>query len=261
MDNFVKKKELSGEYREYILKYYPFAVRGDIVTEEGNKILRNQNFTDENTIFGTSCCPDEINEFVTNFKLIWGNKFPLAGLAGIPFVGISGFNAFADHRPDNGNLFILFASHIGIDEQGNLGTILRKGISRKTTTCGSTITAYNLLMDEEYAIKVHQQSDEWDLQQRYMETIVGRSLQLIKTSPEPMVTLTDVVYAAIAKKIQKIIPNDFQGNIALLGGIQINTSLDFYDYFSFKEFKIINPMKKTDIDLQNDLLQALLKEQ
>ncbi|MCG3218167.1 MAG: hypothetical protein KAR35_04145 [Candidatus Heimdallarchaeota archaeon] len=251
-----KPKELSSEYKEKILKYFPHAIRGDIVTREVNNILQKQNFTHENTLFGTSCCPDEINDFVTNFRTTWGNIFPLAGLGGIPFTGVTGFNAFSSHKPDNGNLFILFASHIGIDELGKLGNIIRRGMTKKTPTCGSAITAYNQFMDKEFRTSINQRDDEWDEQQKYMETIIEQSLPMITASPEPLLTLTEVVYDVIYKKILKIIPKDFDGNIALLGGIQINTSKDFFDYFLFKEFKIINPKNKEEINLQNDLQRA-----
>lgn len=256
---YINKKELSEEYEKNILKYYPSAIRGDIVTQAGEKILRHQGFTAKNTLFGNSCCPDEINDFVTSFKNIWGEKFPLAGLGGIPFTGFTGFQAFSQHRPDNGNLFVLFASHIGIDEQGNLGKIYRRGMTKKTAACGSAISAYNLLVETEKSTIEHKRDDEWDLQQKYMETIISRSWSKIKNSAEPLLTLTEVVYEAIYRKIIKIIPEKYDGKIALLGGIQINTSIDYYDYFIFKEFKIINPKKKLTIDLKQELKKALVK--
>jgi hypothetical protein len=42
-------------------------------------------------------------------------------LAGIPFTGKTGFTAFSHHIPDNGNLFVLFAPHVGISKSGRIG--------------------------------------------------------------------------------------------------------------------------------------------
>ena len=96
---------------------------------------------------------------------------------------------------------------------------------------------------------------------KYIETIIGRSFTEIRSSSEPWLTLTEVVYNMISNKIlNKIISVKFDGNIAVLSDIQINTTLDFYDYFLFKKFKTINPIIKTEINLTKELYEALLRE-
>jgi len=65
----------------------------------------------------------------------WGEVFPLSGLAGLPFVGKSGWNAFTTHVPEDGNVVVLFAPHVGIDKDGNIGEFTRNGQSCKTPTC------------------------------------------------------------------------------------------------------------------------------
>ena len=42
----------------------------------------------------------------------------MGGLGGLPFVGKTGFNAYAQHVPKEGNLFILFAPHVGLSPDG-----------------------------------------------------------------------------------------------------------------------------------------------
>ena len=243
------RKEPSQAYRGLIKNSFPLAIQGDQLIEIINSFLQSEGFTAENTLFGTSCCPDEINEFVTNFKNVWGEKFPLAGLGGIPFTGYTGFDTFSQHRPDDGNLFVLYASHIGIDESGEIGSIYRRGMSKKSIACGSAISAYNLLTSNTDLGNSSTINDEWDLQQKYMQTIVKENLPAISNSSKSMVTLTQVIYDVIHNKIMKIIPVGYDGNVALLGGIQINTSLNYHDYFSVKEFKIINPVNNMEIDM------------
>jgi len=51
----------------------------------------------------------------------------LSGLAGLPFVGKAGWGAFSHHVPDDGNIVVLFAPHVGIDSFGNVGKIRREG--------------------------------------------------------------------------------------------------------------------------------------
>jgi hypothetical protein len=49
--------------------------------------------------------------------------FPLAGLAGLPFCGRTGWNSFSSHVSTDGNILVLFAPHIGIDLYGTVGIV------------------------------------------------------------------------------------------------------------------------------------------
>lgn len=79
----------------------------------------------------------------------WGEIFPLSGLAGIPFVGKAGWNAFTTHVPDDGNIVVLFAPHVAIDNDGNVGDITRDGQSCKTPACGAAIKSLLALQEDE----------------------------------------------------------------------------------------------------------------
>jgi hypothetical protein len=87
--------------------------------------------TPENTLFSHSVCPDEINHEegdITNvLALHFGEIFSLGGLAGIPFSGKTGFGAYAAHVPDGGNIFVLFAPHCAVSEEGKCGKYHRLG--------------------------------------------------------------------------------------------------------------------------------------
>ena len=56
-------------------------------------ILLARGFTDDNTLFTDSSCPDELNhddpgnDITSVFMKRWGEIFPLGGLAGLPFTG------------------------------------------------------------------------------------------------------------------------------------------------------------------------------
>jgi hypothetical protein len=51
----------------------------------------------------------------------------MGGLGGIPFIGRVGFGAVSAHVPHNGNLFILFAPHVGVTPDGKIGQYAREG--------------------------------------------------------------------------------------------------------------------------------------
>ena len=102
----------------------------DMFTNINNQLLL-LGCTPENTLFGTSVCVDELNHKKTSLnnrlKKYWGSCFYMGGLGGLPFVGEVGFGAYCAHVPHNGNLFILFAPHVGVDSEGVIGNIGRPG--------------------------------------------------------------------------------------------------------------------------------------
>ena len=53
--------------------------------------------------------------------------FPLAGLAGLPFTGQTGWAAFSSSTVEDSNIVILYAPHIGIDNDGTVGQVMREG--------------------------------------------------------------------------------------------------------------------------------------
>ena len=87
-----------------------------------NNILLAKGFEVNNTLFASSVCVDEINHYNhclnSKLKKFWGECFYMGGLGGIPFIGKVGYSAFSAHIPKDGNLFILFAPHVGIAPDG-----------------------------------------------------------------------------------------------------------------------------------------------
>jgi len=115
--------------------------------------LKGLGFTDDNTIFTDCSCPDEINhddpceDISSLFSKRWGEVFPLSGLAGLPFTGKTGWGAFSSHCPKDGHICILFAPHVGVDAEGNVGKVVRDGHETASSACGAAIGAYNAAME------------------------------------------------------------------------------------------------------------------
>jgi hypothetical protein len=234
-------------YRQAIEKHFAAAFNGEVLTSKVNERLHENGFTPDNTLFANSTCPDEINLSAANFGAYWGENFSLGGLAGIPFTGKTGFSAYSLHVPDGGNLFVLYASHVGINESGEIGQILRKNMSHETACCGSAIGAYNSLINGGAL------NPSNDYQQGYViETIMSR-LDEIKNNVNPLAKLPHVLYEAIRGEIKSIIPSSFSRKIALLGGIQINTPIGETDYFLVKNFEILGPSEAYGLDLTDVL--------
>ena len=116
---------------KYLIKNFQGAMfTTDAFTQINNDLLE-MNCTPQNTLFASSVCVDEINHFDTSLnsrlKNFWGECFYMGGLGGIPFIGKVGFGAYCAHVPRGGNLFILFAPHVGITPDGTIGKYARNG--------------------------------------------------------------------------------------------------------------------------------------
>ena len=142
-----KIDEMPENTQSSLLKYFPGAVEGKVAELHVASELLKTGFNDANTLFADSSCPDEINhddpsEDITSlFQQRWGEIFPLAGLAGFPFTGKTGWGAFSSHVPKDGNIVILFAPHVGIDNEGCVGKVVRDGQDESSSACGAAIGA------------------------------------------------------------------------------------------------------------------------
>ena len=72
----------------------------------------------------------------------------MGGLAGLPFCGKTGWGAFSSHVPKDGNICVLFAPHVGIDSDGQVGFVTRDGQDKSSAACGAAIGAYNAVLND-----------------------------------------------------------------------------------------------------------------
>lgn len=121
-------------------------MRQEDVARAAIEITRTLGMGKGNTLFAHSVCPDEINhdngDITDCLRDHFEGVFSLGGLAGIPFSGRTGFAAYASHVPDEGNIFVLFAPHVAISEEGKIGYYHRRGQHELTSACGAAIGAY-----------------------------------------------------------------------------------------------------------------------
>lgn len=234
----------------------------DSVTKE----LNDRGFTAENTLFSASVCPDEINHAHNNlsqmFTRKWGECFQMGGLAGIPFSGQTGFGAFSAHVPHNGNLFILFAPHIGISPAGEFGLYAREGQGQKCgTACGAAIAAHkHIVAGGAVPDFTHLGQYPFDYQQQWIISKLAEKMEVINSADNKMVELSKQMYYIIEDFIHNIISSEgISGSTALLGGIHINTPSPMEDFFWPICFEIyrkggkpIDLIKKIRRDLNNN---------
>lgn len=224
-----------------IKSYYPNALIGKEYASECVKSLKKEHgFDFKKTILATSVCSDEIIETATNFRefLPIEEPFNLGGLAGFPFTGITGFNAFAGHIPDDGCAIIFYGPHIGITEKGHAGMVLRSGQESDTSSCGALKGVVNHLLADEGT----KPDKEFDYQQRSLTDLLGELSEEIETFDEPILETTELMYKQISSRIHQLFEktkDQFIGKkVALVGGIIINTDYGLPDMFEEREVKV-----------------------
>jgi len=210
---------------------FPGALPGQAVVSRTAKILDVYGLDGDNTLYGQSICPDEINNhdscLANLMKEFWGEVFPMGGIGGAPFVGKTGFMAFSHHVPDDGHVLIMFGPHISISEEGELGKFVREGQTQDSLSCGALLNAYNDCRDVGKG-----NFDPNDMQQCWIKETILEHIDRINAAPEPLPVLLHVAFESIREKLLRIVNTHFgTGRLVLLGGIQINLPAPYADHF------------------------------
>lgn len=258
-----------------IRSYFPGSICSADVVSQVMTVLEDYGFDDANTLYGQSVCVDEINHEVgdvTNlFTCALGEVFHLGGLAGIPFTGKTGFQAFSHHVPNGGNLFILLAPHMGICKACRLGQYSREGQSEAGSACGAAVGALSVCRNMRKAAAanpplppgsagtadalrspsndglhgVEIAINPFDPQMDFIISAVDQMYDVIDAPENPdmkQFNLVNVMYDVSMKLLKSIIgKNHTQGRIAILGGIQINMPHPMSDFFQPILFEVIEP--------------------
>lgn len=186
--------------------------------------------------------------------------FHSGGLAGWPFVGSAGFGEFAGHSTSTGTLFISNLQHIGIDKNGSVGRIYRKGQTSPTSTCGAIMTAINWVVkntktapdqrDETPPYKFGINHQLW-----YLTNLLWKKndeagdglgwVETIRDSPNRMKYCTDIIEQDARKYILENIPNTVRHGdedlpVFFFSGKMINVDHGHESYIHIDYFGIYN---------------------
>lgn len=221
-----------------LAKLFPGALPGPAIQKRTVDLLGPFGMTPENTIYGQSICPDEINneegDLANLMARYWGECFAMGGIGGAPFVGKTGFAAFSNHVPDDGHVIILFGPHIAISESGELGKYLRTGQKNESTACGAVLAAYDSCMSgDDFEFDIN------DMQQCWIREKITAAMPRIKADKEPLKALIYSAYEAVKDNMMDIANTDLiSGKLVLLGGIQLNMPRPMEDFFMPLMFQV-----------------------
>ena len=164
----------------------------------------------------------------------------------------------AHHIPTGGNCAILYGPHVGIDADGVVGKINRRGREASGPCCGSACAAAGYVKGVMGGSdKSTLPGDFLDAQQYWVGCELLKHGERLEKADEEMVELPLALFDCQNEVMHNIVAaaskETHGGKIALIGGIQINTPAGVSEYFLPKVFEIID----TDGNLVESLLPAL----
>ncbi|KAL7438229.1 hypothetical protein ACHAXM_006093 [Skeletonema potamos] len=231
------KHSSSDEFDALVKKAFPGAISNTDLVKRVVSVLEAKGFSNGNTLLATSLCADELARVLEDdFVSVYGNNFNLGGLSGFPFAGNTGFGAMAAHIPDDGFCLLVHGPHVGVCKNGQIGKVERQGIALVDNCCGSAIAASNYLKrithgGAQITTKLQQFSD---FQQGAVQELILPFGKRLSDAEDRMKELPYALYDSQEILVKDIVETGSGGikkGLALLGGIQINTSPDTDDYF------------------------------
>jgi hypothetical protein len=232
---------------------FPKSYQSKDLVSKVKSILSQNGYQNETTLFATSLCCDEVNrEMEIDFTNEYNFNFSMGGLAGFPFGGVTSFGAMAHHIPDDGSCLILYGPHVGIDLDGNVGKLNRRGRHGGSgACCGSAAAAYGYVKgvtnnDNELRTIPDDNLPALDAQQTFVgNMLLPQASRLLSSNVDADVELPMALFDVQDEFMKAIVAAGCgevagDGMIALLGGVQINTPIGTSEYFLPKVFEIRN---------------------
>ena len=164
-------------FEEVCRDLYPNTINLDAFAHWSADVLAPLGFRRDNTLAVVSVCRDELM-FPLEDALHeqWGAAFNMSGLGAMVFGGRTGFAAASQHAPDiDGRQRFLFIvlPHIGIGENGSIGSVRREGQVHGGTACGALIAARDDLCTETPSLELDPHDIELSLLRRELYERLG----------------------------------------------------------------------------------------
>lgn len=211
------------DFRESLQVYFPGALPSHDYVAGTYQALQRLGFSRRNSIACAGVCRDEITRpVVDEIQGAWGEAFNFSSLAGLIFLGKTGFLAAQAHSPLEGGRehYVFYGlAHIGLGEQGELGLCYRTGRDDPSIACGALAAFQAELSGGRLDLSV----DPLDVE---MSFVKQRLFRLISYGQVPdLLGLTRLAYQAIVEDMGHMLEltaNPHTASYAVLTGIQIH---------------------------------------
>jgi hypothetical protein len=210
-------------FEETLGRYFPGSRPSKDFVDYSIDILGPFGFHPYNTMACASVCRDEMTRpFIDNINEVWGRLFNFSSLAGMLYLGVTGFKAAHHHAPnaEGTERYVYFAfPHIAIDENGIPGNCRRPGRQEMSHACGALLNVQQDLSQESVGFELNQD----DLEQSLLKQRLFRKLRYGEI-PD-LVTLTKIAHMVMREDLERMIQltvDSASTPYAVFTGIQIH---------------------------------------
>ena len=165
--------------------------------------LARVGFRPSNCLAVIDVCRDELMSGVDEaIEATWGRAFQIGSLAGVVLVGRTGMQAALGHVPgeDGRHRFVVFClPHVGIDADGQVGRVQRRGMYRDSAACGALVAARAQLAAGDRG----EQLDPDDVEQSLLRRRLAR---LVEPGSAPtLAELTELARRAAVEDVRQVV--------------------------------------------------------
>jgi hypothetical protein len=186
-------------------------------------VLGTHGFTKGNAIACVAVCRDELTRpLAAQIERTWGEAFNFSGLAGMLFLGKTGFGAAQHHAPnfDGRERYVFFAlPHIAIGANGEIGLCQRAGRSGPSNACGALAALQKALQQGLTTLEI----DQDDLEMSWLRRRLATKLS-VNQKPD-LLALTRLAYDAILEDLERTVSQTVKTDHADYGvitGVQVH---------------------------------------
>ena len=225
------QQSLPPGVKNAIEKEFPGAMPYEVAIDSLLQRLAKVGIDADDILWGQSTCVDDITN--TKNKLSHSKikgPFTFGGLSGLPFTGITGMNAFAHHVPEDGTALLFVGPHVGYNQDGGWGKILRHGQTHTSTCCGALVAALGKLQKNEINEGIPAEDDH---QEQVIEQLALSHQDEILKAQEPLLSLTHVVLKDAEQKMTTYAHAVHEKHFAyavVVVGVIVNTDYAYDDY-------------------------------
>ena len=208
---------------ESVQQHFPKARPEDKYIAATVDALSPHGFTANNSIACVSVCRDELTRsLVVSVQDAWGEAFNCSSLAGMLFLGKTGFLAAGHHAPRENGIehYIYYAfPHIAIGPSGQIGECRRPGRDEPSSACGALVGFQKEMQSDSLDL-------EFDLDDVEQSLLKQHLFKKIRYGEAPeLMELTQIAHDTILEDLERMIDltvNTSTSHYAVFTGIQIH---------------------------------------
>lgn len=205
---------------------FPGALDSERFVARTSEILARHGFDASNTIACVGVCRDEMaRPLIDHVAHAWGEAFNFSSLAGLLTLGRTGFAAASSHAPRTGGrerFVYVTMPHIGVDRDGAIGRVQRRGQSEPTTACGALMALGEELSAGALATELDPDDIEQSLLRRRLAPLLAPHAADGALS---IAEITRLARRAILEDLERLIAAADMSAVdyAVFSGVQIHT--------------------------------------